>query len=93
MVNLGGKIGLKMAYLLVSRWFGLAAFAVVFAMSVLALRLVFGKRRFSVLRVIVLSVTGAMLLSYILAFVSIASGMDTSFGGGLGGECGAQVVL
>ena len=92
-VNLGGKIGLKMAYLLVSRWFGLAAFAVVFAMSVLALRLVFGKRRFSVLRVIVLSVTGAMLLSYILAFVSIASGMETSFGGGLGGECGAQVVL
>lgn len=92
-VNLGGKIGLKMAYLLVSRWFGLAAFAAIFAMSVLAARLVFGKRRFSVLRVIILSVTGAMLLSYILAFASIASGMETSFGGGLGGECGAQVVL
>lgn len=91
--NLGGKIGLKMAYLLVSRWFGLAAFAIVFAMGVLAARLVFGKRRFSVLRVIILSVTGAMLLSYILAFVSIASGMETSFGGGLGGECGSQVVL
>ena len=91
--NKGSKVGLSIASLLVGRWFGLGAFAVVFAMAVLAARLFFGKQRFSVIRMVLLSVTGAVLLSFILAYFSVLSGLENSFGGGLGGECGAHAVL
>lgn len=90
--NKGGKLGLRLASLLIGRWFGLGAFAAVFALGVLAFRLVFGKSRFSILRIIILSLTGAVLLSFVLAYFSMVFGLENSFGGGLGGECGAVFV-
>lgn len=90
--NLGGKTGLRLAALFVGKWFGLGAFAVVFALSVLSLRLLFGRRRFSVLKTIVLALTGAALASYILAYISLHLGLENVFGGGLGGECGSLAV-
>lgn len=62
--NLAGKAGMSLSALLVGRWFGLGAFAVVFAMIILSVRLLFGKRKFPVVKNIVLSITGAVLLSF-----------------------------
>ena len=90
--NIGGKLGLKLAALLMARWFGLGAFAVIAAMVIVSIRLLFGKRRFSVLRYVLLALTGALLLSFILAYFSLRLGMDSAFGGGLGGGCGSQVI-
>ena len=39
-----------------------------------------------------LTVSGALISSFILAFVSDLSGFGNAFGGGLGGECGESVV-
>ena len=90
--NKGGKLGLRLASVLIGRWFGLGAFAAVFALGVLAFRLVFGKSRFSIFRIIILSLTGAVLLSFVLAYFSMVFGLENSFGGGLGGQCGAVFV-
>ncbi len=91
--NIAGRIGMRLSAALVGRWFGLGAFAIVFALFVLSLRLVFGKRDFSVLRVVVLSLSCALLVSYILSYGAMALGMENVFGGGLGGECGMVTVL
>ena len=91
--NLAGKAGMSLSALLVGRWFGLGAFAVVFAMIILSVRLLFGKRKFPVVKNIVLSITGAVLLSFFLAFFSFRFGLENVLGGGLGGECGAVAVI
>lgn len=91
--NTGGKMGLSLSALLVSRWFGLGAFAIVFAMGIVCARLIFGRRRFSIIKSVILSVSGAVLLSFVLAYFSPMIGMDTAFGYGLGGDCGAQAII
>ena len=90
--NMGGKLGSRLSALLVGKWFGLGAFAIVFAMVVLSVRLVFGKRKFAVVKTIILSITGAELMSFFLAFFSLRLGMENTLGGGLGGECGSVAV-
>lgn len=91
--NIGGKLGLKLSAAMMGEWFGIGAFAVILAMAVVSVRLLFGKRKFSVLRYVLLALTGALLLSLIAAYVSLRLGFESAFGGGLGGSCGAQVVL
>ncbi len=91
--NSGGKFGLKLADLLVSRCFGLGTAAIVVALAVISMRLLLGKRKFSVLKYVILSLTGAMLSSFVLAFISLRLGLENAFnGGGLGGSCGSQTV-
>lgn len=90
--NTGGKWGHSLSSLLISGWFGLGAFAVVFALVVLSLRLLFGKRKFSIIRTIVLALTGAFLSSLVLAYLSILTNTETLLCNGLGGACGAQAV-
>lgn len=90
--NYGGKVGMSLSAELVGNWFGLGAFAVVFALAVLSWRLLWGKRKFSVLKMTVLAVSGAVLMSFFLAFFSIRLGFENVFGGGLGGQCGSHAV-
>lgn len=91
--NLGGKLGLKLSGLLVADCFGLGALAVVLAFGIISVRLFFGERKFSVLKSVLLALTGAMLLSFVLAYISDIVGATMVFGGGLGGEYGAQAIL
>lgn len=90
--NHGSKLGLSLSALLVGRWFGLGAFAVIFAFGILSARMIFGKLKCPVIKWVILSVTGGFLLSYVLAYFSSVFGLENSFGGGLGGECGAYAV-
>ncbi len=91
--NSGGEQGLKLADLLVSRCFGLGTLAIIVALVVISMRLLLGKRQFSVLKYVILSLTAAMLSSLILSFFSLRLGFENAFnGGGLGGSCGSQSV-
>ena len=91
--NFGGAWGLKIASVFVSEWFGLGSLAVIVALALVSVRCLFGKQKFPVLRYVLLALTGAMILSYALAFISIRFGFNTCFGTGLGGGCGSQMVV
>ena len=90
--NMAGKLGFKWSYLLVCKWFGLGSLALVVILGVISIRLLFGKRSYSIIRVLLLSITGALVASFVFAFISKLAGMDTTFGGGLGGGCGDVMV-
>lgn len=90
--NAGGTLGNNLGHLLVSRWFGLGSFALVVTFGVPGIRLLFGKVKYSVIKVTLLSFSAAFILSFILAFISRTAGLGGMFGGGLGGDCGAYVV-
>ena len=90
--NVAGKMGYRWADLLVRRWFGLGSLAFVVILFAVSVRLLLQRWRYSMVKTTLLTVTGAMLSSFILAFVSDLSGLGNAFGGGLGGECGESVV-
>lgn len=90
--NMAGKMGYRWADLLVRRWFGLGSLAFVVILFAVSVRLLLHRWRYSMVKTTFLTVTGAMLSSFILAFVSDLSGLGNAFGGGLGGECGESVV-
>ena len=90
--NVAGKMGYRWADLLVRRWFGLGSLAFVVILFAVSVRLLLHRWRYSMVKTTLLTVTGAMLSSFILAFVSDLSGLGNAFGGGLGGECGESFV-
>lgn len=90
--NVAGKMGYRWADLLVRRWFGLGSLPFVVILFAVSVRLLLHRWRYSMVKTTLLTVTGAMLSSFILAFVSDLSGLGNAFGGGLGGECGESVV-
>lgn len=90
--NFGGKLGLRLSAFLVNDLFGLGAFAVVVALVILSVRLVFGERKFSVIKSLVLAIVAAVLMSFVLAYFSLRTGLENMLGGSLGGECGLQGI-
>ena len=90
--NVAGKMGYRWADLLVRRWFGLGSLAFVVILFAISLRLLLHRWRYSMVKTALLAVTGAMLSSFILAYISDLLGLGNAFGGGLGGECGESVV-
>lgn len=90
--NMAGKMGYRWADLLVRRWFGLGSLAFVVILFAVSVRLLLHRWHYSMVKTTLLTVTGVMLSSFILAFVSDLSGLGNAFGGGLGGECGESVV-
>ena len=91
--NAGGALGLKLGALLVGRWFGLGAFGIVVALAFAAVRLWGWKSERPMLRYAVQSLAGAFVVSLLLSYFSERLGLENSFRGGLGGACGAQMVL
>ena len=90
--NVAGKMGYRWADLLVRRWFGLGSLAFVVILFAVSMRLLLHRWHYSMVKTALLTVTGAMISSFILAFVSDLSGLGNAFGGGLGGECGESVI-
>ena len=89
--NMGGKLGYRWGYFLVGRCFGLGSYALVILLVVISVRLFFRNRSRGLLKSLVETVSGAVLVSVILSFISSLAGPDTVFGGGLGGDCGAEI--
>ncbi len=90
--NVAGKMGYRWADLLVRRWFGLGSLAFVVILFAVSVRLLLHRWHYSMVKTALLTVTGAIISSFILAFVSDLSGLGNAFGGGLGGECGESVI-
>ena len=90
--NIAGKMGYRWADLLVRRWFGLGSLAFVVILFAVSVRLLLHRWHYSMVKTTLLTVSGALISSFILAFVSDLSGLRNAFGGGLGGECGESVV-
>lgn len=90
--NIAGKAGYKWAELLVCRWFGLGSIALIIILFAMAARLILHRWHYSMTKTILLTVSGALVSSFVLAFISNLLGLSNAFGGGLGGLCGAAVV-
>ena len=91
--NWAGKMGYRWAELLVCRCFGLGSFALIFLFGACAYRLFYWDRSIGLLRLSLLSVSGAFVSSLIFSFCSIQLSADTFFGGGMGGDAGHAVIL
>ena len=89
--NSAGKLGYRWGHFLVARCFGLGSIAFFLLLSLISLRLLFGKRKTSLLKAFFSTVSGAVIFSVFLAFVAPFVGLETAFGGGLGGDCGAAI--
>ena len=90
--NIAGKLGFRWANLLVREWFGLGSLVLIVTLFAISVRLLLGRWHYSMPKTILLTLSGALLVSFILAFISDLFGLGNLFGGGLGGECGASVV-
>ena len=85
--NAGGKIGYLWANLLVSKWFGLGAFAIPVFLGFLTVYC-FRIKKVNLLRVFLLCAFGAILFSVLLAFIFSFTPLDTMLGNGAGGSYG-----
>ncbi|MBQ6577251.1 MAG: DNA translocase FtsK 4TM domain-containing protein [Bacteroidales bacterium] len=90
--NFAGKAGARWSYLLMARWFGVGSYALVLTLAILAARMIFGRRSFSVIKAVLLTITGAVLVSMIGGFVSGITNAQYALGGGYGGDCGRTII-
>ena len=51
-----------------------------------------GKWRYSLLRTFFIALSGAIVASFLLAYLSSLTGLDSAFDGGLGGDGGSAVI-
>ena len=86
-----GKLGYRTGRLLVCECFGFGSFAIPLILGVVSLRLFAGKFKSTLLKTILLSLFGALIAAVTLSFISSLTGLETAFGGGLGGRCGAFI--
>lgn len=91
--NVAGQLGCRWADLLVRKCFGLGSFALIVILFAVSVRLLFRRWHYSMLKTVLLALTGTLISSFLLAFISDLAGWGNAFGGGLGGECGESVVL
>ncbi len=91
--NAAGKLGYRMGHLLVCELFGLGSFALLVILTAISVRLIGRSWQFSLIKTTLLALSGALVSSLVLAFAGNLAGIPDIFGGGLGGECGKQLVL
>ena len=90
--NSAGKLGFRLGRFLVCRCFGFGSLALLVILTAVSVHLLTGKWRYSMLKTVVVTLTGTMLISLALSFFAGLFGPDNAFGGGLGGECGRFIV-
>ena len=85
--NAGGKIGYLWANLLISKWFGLGAFAIPVFLGFLTVYC-FRLKKVNLLRVFLLCAFGAVIFSVLLAYIFSFTSFDSLLGSGAGGSYG-----
>ena len=90
--NAAGKLGFRTGYLLVCNLFGLGSFSLLLILAAVSIRLLAQNWPKSLLKTTLIALFGAFISSLLLAFIGKVAGLDTLFGGGLGGRCGSAVV-
>ena len=91
--NLAGKMGYRWSHFLVAECFGLGSFMLIFLLGAVSYRLFYWKRSIGLLRTTFITVSGAFVASLLLAYFSEKLGGGVAFGGGLGGDAGAAVIV
>ena len=91
--NAAGRLGFRTGHLLVGELFGLGSLALPLILGALSVRLLARKWHYSLLKTFLAALFGALLSSLLLAYCGHLAGIDTVFGGGLGGRCGTTLVL
>lgn len=91
--NTAGQAGLKMGHLLVGELFGLGSFALLIILAAVSIRLVAHKWHSSLMKTLLIALFGAAIASVTLAYIGRLLSLDYIFGGGLGGRCGARIVI
>ena len=89
--NVSGKLGFETGRLLVSELFGLGSFALVVILAALSLRLLSSRWALPLVRTTVVALLGAFVSSVALSWAGSMTGLEGTFGCGLGGRCGAFV--
>ena len=89
--NGGGKLGLVWANFLISRLFGVGAFIIPFFFFAIAVHCLKFKK-INLLRFMLLSLTGCVLVSLVASFLFSFAKADDWFGGGAGGAYGYFAV-
>ena len=90
--NAGGTLGYRTGKFLVCDFLGFGSFALLVILVAIAVRLLTGKWGASLIKTVLLTLSGAFVASLLLAFIGKLAGLENAFGGGLGGACGAAVV-
>ena len=90
--NAAGKLGYSTGHLLVCRLFGLGSFALLVILAAVSARLIAGRWHYSLLKTTLVALFGAFVASVVLACIGGFAGAQNAFGGGLGGEFGAQII-
>ncbi len=90
--NMCGKTGLKWAHFLYGKWFGLGSYALIIILVAIAIRLLLGRWKQSLLRTFFIALSGAIVASFLLAYLSSLTGLESTFDGGLGGDGGSAVI-
>ena len=91
--NGAASSGLSLGRFLVTDSFGVAALCIVAMLLMWCVKLVWKGCPYSMKKVFFGLFTLSFLLSWILAFAGLLAGGNYTFGGGLGGRCGAAVVM
>ncbi|MBP5521974.1 MAG: DNA translocase FtsK 4TM domain-containing protein [Bacteroidales bacterium] len=91
--NAGSKLGYRTGHLLIGQLFGLGSFALLVILVAISARLIAQKWNYSMLRTLLIALSGAVVASLLLAFCGNLAGIPYAFGGGLGGNFGAQLIL
>src|SRR6056297_2187064 len=86
--NWAGKLGARLSNLFIAKWFGVSAFAFPFILIVVAFKL-FNIRLLPVKKTIIYAITGMILLSLFLGFLT--GSMDGYLVNGLGGSHGLYI--
>jgi S-DNA-T family DNA segregation ATPase FtsK/SpoIIIE len=90
--NFAGKLGFRTGHLLVCELFGLGSFSLLIILTAVSVRLLAHRWPYSLIKTTLIALFGAFFSSLLLAFIGKRAGLQTLFGGGLGGNCGAFVV-
>lgn len=90
--NAAGSLGYRFGRFLVCDCFGLGSLAILIVLAAIAVRLVFHKWNYSLVKTTMMTLGDAFVAALVLAYIGRLFGADTVFGGGLGGHSGALIV-
>ena len=90
--NAAGSLGYGFGRFLVCDCFGLGSLAILVVLTALAIRLIFHKWNYSLVKTTVMTLGDAFVAALVLAYAGRLFGAETVFGGGLGGHCGALII-
>lgn len=90
--NAAGSLGYRTGKFFICDFLGLGSVALLVIMVIMSARLITGRWLLSFPRTVLLTVTGAFAASLLLSYVGKLAGIETLFGGGLGGACGGAIL-